>query len=86
MPVSISFKGGISALLATSGEVVDSIRKLYPDKFGDLCFTSEAGTPLDPNNLNVGHAKRSITLDLYGHAMPDQDNIIAGKVSTIHSL
>lgn len=139
----------------------NSIRKLYPDKFGDLCFTSEADTPLDPNNFErwwrniqkkthpeyqklekakaelkkkgvkvshpdyknlvdlqkriphkkfhalrhthaslllannvplidvsrrLGHAKPSITLDLYGHAMPDHDNIIAGKVSAIYSL
>jgi len=138
-----------------------TVRKLYPDKFGDICFTSEADTPVDPNNFErwwrsiqkkthpeyqrleqvktelkkkgvkvthedykkivalqkqiphkkfhalrhthaslllangvpiidvsrrLGHARPSITLDLYGHAIPDNDNIIADKVSQIYKL
>jgi len=45
-----------------------------------------AGMPLMDVSRRLGHAKPSHTLDLYGHAMPGQDDIIAGKIADIYNL
>ncbi|HML33798.1 tyrosine-type recombinase/integrase [Sporomusa sphaeroides] len=45
-----------------------------------------AGMPLMDVSRRLGHAKPSHTLDLYGHAMPGHDDIIASKIADIYNL
>jgi len=45
-----------------------------------------AGMPLMDVSRRLGHAKPSHTLDLYGHAMPGQDDIIASQIADIYNL
>lgn len=45
-----------------------------------------AGMPLMDVSRRLGHAKPSHTLDLYGHAMPGQDDQIANQIAEIYNL
>jgi integrase len=45
-----------------------------------------ARMPLMDVSRRLGHSKPSHTLDLYGHAMPGQDDIIANSIGDIYNL
>lgn len=45
-----------------------------------------AGVPIIEVSRRLGHAKPSITLDLYGHAIPGQDKQIAAKITDIYGI
>ena len=45
-----------------------------------------AGMPIMDVSRRLGHAKPSRTLDLYGHAMPGQDDQIASQIGEIYNL
>lgn len=42
-----------------------------------------AGVPIADISRRIGHAKISHTLDLYSHAIPRNDKVIAGKLEMI---
>ena len=45
-----------------------------------------ARMPLMDVSRRLGHSKPSHTLDLYGHAMPGQDDVIANSIGDIYNL
>lgn len=45
-----------------------------------------ARMPLIDVSRRLGHSKPSHTLDLYGHAMPGQDDVIANSIGDIYNL
>lgn len=62
--------------------VLFSFKKLscYPSYLCNHTFSS-CGVPIIDVSRALGHAKVSTTLDIYGHAIPENKKMIADKIS-----
>jgi integrase len=45
-----------------------------------------SGEPVIDVSRRLGHSKPSITLDLYGHEIPGQDQKIAAKINELYRI
>jgi integrase len=48
-----------------------------------VTVANAAGTPLDVISLRVGHAKTSITSDIYSHVLPQKDRDAADAIGSV---
>lgn len=69
----------------------DEVAKAGHKKFHALRHTHAtmllaSGEPVIDVSRRLGHSKPSITLDVYGHAIPGHDQKIADKISGLYGL
>lgn len=48
-----------------------------------VTIANAQGTPLDVISLRVGHAKTSITSDIYSHVLPQKDRDAAEAIGSV---
>lgn len=62
------------------------LKKFHALRHTHATWLLAAGIPLVDVSRRLGHAKPSITLDLYGHAMPHHSDGMGDRVQEIYSL